>query len=166
MLYCVGFCHTSAWIGHRYTCVPSLLNLFPTSYPNPPLSVVTEHQVELPVLYTNFPLFYIWQGTCFNALLSICPILSSLIANTLDFKIPKPWISLCWCPFLISWCSLCLWTLFSSVSPTPLSLLCSFPYLTGFPVDMTSLGMSSLNFQSLDTVPLLYVFISNAPPLI
>ena len=32
--YCVGLCHTSAWISHRYTYVPSLLNLLPTS-PNP-----------------------------------------------------------------------------------------------------------------------------------
>ena len=24
--YCVGFCHTSTWISHRYTYVPSLLN--------------------------------------------------------------------------------------------------------------------------------------------
>ena len=23
---CDGFCHTSVWIGHRYTCVPSILN--------------------------------------------------------------------------------------------------------------------------------------------
>ena len=25
--YCVGFCHSSTWISHRYTYVPSLLNL-------------------------------------------------------------------------------------------------------------------------------------------
>ena len=35
--YCVGFCHTSTWISHRYTYVPSLLNLFPTSQHIPPL---------------------------------------------------------------------------------------------------------------------------------
>ena len=35
--YCVGFCHTSAWISHRYTHVPSLLNLPPTSHTIPPL---------------------------------------------------------------------------------------------------------------------------------
>ena len=29
--YCVGFCHTAAWISHRYTYVPSLWNLPPTS---------------------------------------------------------------------------------------------------------------------------------------
>ena len=32
---CVGLCHTSAWIRHRYTHVPSLLNLPPTSLPIP-----------------------------------------------------------------------------------------------------------------------------------
>ena len=30
--YSVGFCHTSTWISHRYTYVPFLLNLPPTSY--------------------------------------------------------------------------------------------------------------------------------------
>ena len=35
--YCVDFCHTSTWIKHRYTCVPSLLNLSPTFHPIPPL---------------------------------------------------------------------------------------------------------------------------------
>ena len=27
--YYIGFCHISTWINHRYTCVPSLLNLPP-----------------------------------------------------------------------------------------------------------------------------------------
>ena len=31
--YCDGFCHTSTWI--RYTCVPPILKLPPTSLPNP-----------------------------------------------------------------------------------------------------------------------------------
>ena len=36
--YCVGFCHTSKWISHRYTYVLSLLNLLPISHPiNTPL---------------------------------------------------------------------------------------------------------------------------------
>ena len=33
---CVGFCHTT-WISHKYTYIPSLLNLSPTPYPIPPL---------------------------------------------------------------------------------------------------------------------------------
>ena len=33
-----GFCHTSTWISHRFTYVPSLLNLLPISHPiNTPL---------------------------------------------------------------------------------------------------------------------------------
>ena len=35
--YCAGLCHTSAWISHRYTHVPSLLNSSPHSHPIPPL---------------------------------------------------------------------------------------------------------------------------------
>ena len=31
--YCVGICHISTWINHRYTYVPSILNLPPTSNP-------------------------------------------------------------------------------------------------------------------------------------
>ena len=29
----LGFCHTSPWISHRYTYVPSILNLLPPSHP-------------------------------------------------------------------------------------------------------------------------------------
>ena len=35
--YWLDFCHTSTWINHRYTYVPSLLNLPPTSCSFPPL---------------------------------------------------------------------------------------------------------------------------------
>ena len=34
--YCAGFCHTLAWIGHRYTYAPSLLNPLPPPTPSPP----------------------------------------------------------------------------------------------------------------------------------
>ena len=37
--YCVGFYHTSTGISRRYTYVPSLLNLPPTSHPISALSV-------------------------------------------------------------------------------------------------------------------------------
>ena len=40
--YCVGFCHISAWVSDRYTYVPCLLNLLPTSHPILPFSVVTD----------------------------------------------------------------------------------------------------------------------------
>ena len=53
---CVGFCHTTTWISHGYTYVLSFLNLSPTSHPILPFHVVTEHQIELPESYGNFPL--------------------------------------------------------------------------------------------------------------
>ena len=34
--YCVGFCHVTMWISHKYTYVPSLLNLPSVPYPIPP----------------------------------------------------------------------------------------------------------------------------------
>ena len=54
--YCVGFCHTLTWISHRYTYVPSLLNLLPTSRSVAPLYVVPKHWFELPESYSKFPL--------------------------------------------------------------------------------------------------------------
>ena len=35
--YCVGLPYTSTWVSHRYTRIPSLFNLPPTSHPFPPL---------------------------------------------------------------------------------------------------------------------------------
>ena len=57
--YYVGFCHTSTWISHRYTYVPSLLNLPPTFHPIPPLWVVTEHQIWAPCLIQQIPTDYL-----------------------------------------------------------------------------------------------------------
>ena len=34
---CIGFCNTSAWISHKYTCLSSLWKLPSTSHPIPPL---------------------------------------------------------------------------------------------------------------------------------
>ena len=34
--YCDGFCYTSTWIGHRHTCVPSLLNPRDSHFPLDP----------------------------------------------------------------------------------------------------------------------------------
>ena len=36
--YCVGFCHTTTWISHKYTYDPSLLNISPTPTPSHPSS--------------------------------------------------------------------------------------------------------------------------------
>ena len=50
--YCVGFCHPSPWISHRYTYVPSLLNLLPP-YPS---SLPQSSRFQLPESYSEFPL--------------------------------------------------------------------------------------------------------------
>ena len=42
-LNCDGLCHAWAWIDHRHTCDPSLLNPPPIFLPSPPLQAVTEH---------------------------------------------------------------------------------------------------------------------------
>ena len=52
--YCVGFCHTSTWISHSYTYVPSLLNLPPT--PSHPSRLSESTGFELPASHSKFPL--------------------------------------------------------------------------------------------------------------
>ena len=49
--YYVGFCHLSTWIRHRWTYVPSVLNLCLTSHSTPPLQVDRGHWFELPESY-------------------------------------------------------------------------------------------------------------------
>ena len=46
--YCDGFCHTSAWIGHRYTYIPPILNPPATSLPTLFLCVIPEHWLWMP----------------------------------------------------------------------------------------------------------------------
>ena len=56
--YCVGFCHPSAWISHRCTYVPSLLNLPPPPTP----SRLSQSPVWVPRVTGQVPsgwLFYI-----------------------------------------------------------------------------------------------------------
>ena len=53
LLYHTGFYHTSTCISHKYTYVPSLLNLSLISYPTPPLQVVTEPQFEFSESYSK-----------------------------------------------------------------------------------------------------------------
>ena len=71
--YCDGFCHTSAWIGHRYTSVPCILNPPPTSLLTLSLWVIPEPWLWVPCfMHQTCPghLFYIWKYTCFSAILS------------------------------------------------------------------------------------------------
>ena len=58
---CVSFCCTMKWICSMYTYIPSLLDLPPT-----PISVITEHGAELPVLYSRFPLAWPSSKKCTN----------------------------------------------------------------------------------------------------
>ena len=62
--YCAGFCHTSTCISHRYTYVPSLLSLPPTSHSILPL---TKLWFAFPESYSKFPLvIYFTSGSvCF-----------------------------------------------------------------------------------------------------
>ena len=48
--FCVGFCQTSAWISHRYTCVSSFLNLPLTPSPAHP-SAAAQLLQSCPTLY-------------------------------------------------------------------------------------------------------------------
>ena len=67
---CVGFCHTSTWISHRYTYIPSLLNLPSISHPSrlsQSIKLSSVYHTEIP----SSQLFYMWSCICFNALQSI-----------------------------------------------------------------------------------------------
>ena len=78
----VGFCQISTWISHRYTYVPSLLNLLPISCPISLLWVVIEHLFEFPESYNKFPLaiYFIYGIVSFHVTLSIHLTLSFLPA--------------------------------------------------------------------------------------
>ena len=57
--YCVGFCHTATWISHRYTYVPSLLNLPPTSHPSRLLQRCYRAPVRVPLAIQLIPIGYV-----------------------------------------------------------------------------------------------------------
>jgi len=82
------FCLTTMWISHKCTYITSLLKDLLTPNSIPPLYVVTEYQVELPLFYSNFPIailhmvMYMFQCYSFNLshplLPSLCPQVCSL----------------------------------------------------------------------------------------
>ena len=57
--YCVGLCHTSTWISHRHTCIPSLLNPSPT--PSHP-SRLSRHTGLSSLLTQQIPTGYLFHG--------------------------------------------------------------------------------------------------------
>ena len=83
--HCVGFCCVSAWISHRYTYVPSLLNLPSTSLPTPPAS----QGPELLASHSKFSLalYFTYSGVYVSMLLSqvVPPSPSSTVSTSLFF---------------------------------------------------------------------------------
>ena len=67
------FCQTSTWISHRYTYVPSLLNLPSVSLPISPLKLNTEPLFEFPESYSKFPLaiYFAYGNESFHVTVSI-----------------------------------------------------------------------------------------------
>ena len=67
---CVGVCHTSTSISHRYRYVPYLLNLPPTSHPIPPLQVDKDSWFVFPEKYSKFLLaLYFTYGSVYVSIL-------------------------------------------------------------------------------------------------
>ena len=87
--YCVDYCHISAWIGHKYIYVRSLLNL------PPPLQVVTErglsslHHIANSPSISSLPMamhgFMLW---CYS--LNPSHLLHSFNDSSLYLSIPNP----------------------------------------------------------------------------
>ena len=69
------FCHTSAWISHRDTSVPTILNCPPISLPTLSLWVVPEHWLCVPCLMHPTCMGYLFY-MCSNAFLSNYPTLA------------------------------------------------------------------------------------------
>ena len=92
--YCVCLCHTSTRISHRYTCDPYLLNIPPTSsYPIPPLQVITEPWVEFPVLHSKFSLAicFTYSNVYVSMLFSqFVPLSPSTTVSTSLFSVSEP----------------------------------------------------------------------------
>ena len=59
---CVGFCHVSTRISHRYAYIRSRLNLPPTSLPIPPPHAVREQDLSSLLSYSKFSLSYLSWG--------------------------------------------------------------------------------------------------------
>ena len=67
----------TTWISCKYSCVPTLLSFPPTTSAIPPFLVITEYQVEFPVLYSRIPLtsHFIIRNLRFSSVTQSCPTL-------------------------------------------------------------------------------------------
>ena len=101
--YCDGFCHTSTWIGHRYTCAPPSWTLLPPPSPHCPSGLSQSTSFECPTSCIKLPLVIYFQ---FSSVAQSCPTL----CNPMDPQhvrppCPSPTPGLCpnSCP-LSWWC--------------------------------------------------------------
>ena len=83
--HCDGLCHASTWINHRHTCVPSLLNLLPTSLSPPgchraPALGALRHTSNSHWLSILHVVTYTFQGYSLESshTLPLCPKVCSL----------------------------------------------------------------------------------------
>ena len=156
--YSDDFCHTSIWIGHMYTCVPSIL----IPPPSPPCSFrLSEHRPWVTWFIhqtlTGY-LFYIWQCICFSAILSNHPTLSfSHWVQSLFFTFVSPF-SVC-CPASFSALARVVFSLFPQSYFPELCLFCwHFPRVTfKYFWSESTLFFSSL-LISLIFMPFVYCF--------
>ena len=87
-LWCyAGFCHTSTWISHRYTYVPSLLNLLPTSTPSHP-SMLSQSTGLCSLCHTEN-----------SQLLSILHVLCAVLSRWVTSDSAAPWTAAHQAPF-------------------------------------------------------------------
>jgi len=73
---CVGFCHTTTWISHKYAYIPSLLSLPPNSHPSPPGHRRAPGWAPWVIQQLPSCLFYTLGNMYMSMLLSVCPTLS------------------------------------------------------------------------------------------
>ena len=72
--YCIGFCHISAWISHRHTHIPSLLNLHFPLYP----TLLGCQSTGLELISTSYLILHMEMYIC--TILSIHPPFSFTIS--------------------------------------------------------------------------------------
>ena len=73
------FCQTSTWISHKYTYIPSLLNLPPISLPSHPSRLIQSPCLSLQQPYSKFlsAIYFTYGNVNFHVTLSIHLTLSS-----------------------------------------------------------------------------------------
>ena len=79
--YCVGFCHTSKWISHRYTYITFLLNLLPLHHT--PLHSFAKSNRSCLQKKKNNQSFYLGK----SAMKHICPYLTEVERPSRKIKV-------------------------------------------------------------------------------